>query len=102
MHSDALALARDVAAAALATPGVAALGRGRYAEAATYGAGAKVSGVVVERSAVTLHLVASYPDGLPVSALAARVRARVLPLVDGRRIDLVIEDVRTEAERGNR
>jgi hypothetical protein len=68
--ADDLRLARVVAEAALATQGVRSLGSGRYAEAATYGAGEKVSGVVVGPDEVEVHIVASYPFVKPIPELS--------------------------------
>ena len=90
---DEIALARAVAEAALAVHGVSSLGKGTYAEAATYGAGEKVQGVVVTPSDVRVHVIAAYPDGVPVPLLVERVRAAVAPLVGDRRLTIVVEDL---------
>jgi uncharacterized alkaline shock family protein YloU len=91
--ADDLRLARVVAEAALATEGVRTLGSGRYAEAATYGAGEKVSGVVVGPDEVEVHIVASYPLVKPIPELSASVRERVAPEVGGSRVNVVVEDL---------
>lgn len=91
--ADNLQLARAAHEAALATNGVYRLGTGRFVEAATYGAGDKVSGVVVTPERVEVHIVATYPLDKPVSELAQEVRERVLPKVEGRETDIVVEDI---------
>ncbi|CAN5869736.1 hypothetical protein BH18ACT11_BH18ACT11_23170 [soil metagenome] len=63
--SEDLRVARAVRAAALAVPGIYSMGRGMYAEAATYGAGAKVV------------LTAKVRRGGEVRALTKAVRGRV-------------------------
>jgi uncharacterized alkaline shock family protein YloU len=90
---DDLQLARAVSEAALTTNGVYSLGTGRFAEAATYGAGEKVSGVVINPGEVRVHIVARYPLVEPIPALAERVRERVNSRVEGRITTVVIEDL---------
>ncbi len=90
---DDLRLARAISEAALATDGVYSLGVGRYAEAATYGAGEKVTGVVVNPGEVRVHIVARYPLAEPIPALAERVRERVAPRAEGRTTMVVVEDL---------
>ena len=86
-------LARTVSEAALATEGVYSLGTGRYVEAATYGAGEKVTGVVVGPDEVTVHIVVRYPLPEPIPALAERVRERAASRVGGRATTVVVEDL---------
>ncbi len=86
-------MARAVQDAVLATEGVASLGTGRWAEAATYGAGDKVSGVVVSPNEVRVHIVANYPPPEPLPALAERIRERVTSRADGRPATVVVEDI---------
>jgi hypothetical protein len=90
---DDLRLARTVSEAALATEGVYSLGTGRYVEAATYGAGEKVTGVVVGPDEVTVHIVVRYPLPEPIPALAERVRERAASKVGGRATTVVVEDL---------
>lgn len=90
---DDLRLARAVSEAALATEGVYALGTGRYAEAATYGPGEKVSGVVVSPDEVRVHIVARYPPAEPLPALAERIREQVARSAGGRPAMVIVEDV---------
>lgn len=92
MHDD-LELARAVRDATLRVKGVAALGKGKMAEAATYGPNEKVLGVVIGVDAVQVNVVASYPDGLPAPQLAERVRDNIARLVSNRRINVVVEDL---------
>ncbi len=98
MADEPLEIARAVSEAALATEGVHALGGGTFAEAATYGLGGeKVSGVVVVGDEVVeIHIVADYPLSRPVPELARDIRERALPRLEGRRADVVVEDVAEE------
>lgn len=82
--------------AALTTEGVRRLGTGRYVEAATYGPGDKVSGVVVEPDEVEVHIVVAYPMDQPIPALAERVRERVAASVGGRATTIVVEDLEVD------
>ena len=88
-----LQLARAAAEAALATEGVYSLGIGRYVEAATYGPGEKVTGVVVGPDEVRVHIVVHYPPPEPIPALAERVRERVASEAGGRAMTVVVEDL---------
>jgi hypothetical protein len=92
------ALARAVAAAATAVPGVARLTGGGAVEAATLYPGGKVVGVVLDARAVTVHLVAGE---LPLAGLVARVRAAVAAVLAEvgatRDVDLVVEDLELPA-----
>ena len=91
--TDDLQLARAVSEAVLATDGVYSLGSGRYAEAATYGAGEKVTGVVVNPDEVRVHIVVRYPLPEPIPALAERVRERAASITGGRSTTVVVEDL---------
>lgn len=86
-------LARTVSEAARATEGVYSLGTGRYVEAATYGAGEKVTGVVVGPDEVRVHIVVRYPLPEPIPALAERVRERAASRAGGRATTVVVEDL---------
>jgi hypothetical protein len=90
---DDVRLARTVSEAALATEGVYSLGTGRYVEAATYGAGEKVTGVVVGPDEVRVHIVVRYPLPEPIPALAERVRERAALRAGGRATTVVVEDL---------
>jgi uncharacterized alkaline shock family protein YloU len=98
--ADDLQLARAISEAVLATEGVYSLGVGRYAEAATYGVGEKVTGVVVGSDDVRVHIVASYPLVEPIPALAERVRDRVASEVEGRTTTVVVEDLEVTQDAG--
>ncbi len=98
--ADELQLARTVSEAVLATEGVYSLGVGRYAEAATYGAGEKVTGVVVDLDEVRVHIVAHYPLSEPIPALAERVRDRLASEVGGRTTTVVVEDLEVAQDEG--
>ena len=88
-----LQLARAASEAALATDGVYALATGRFVEAATYGAGEKVTGVVVGPDEVRVHIVVRWPLPEPIPVLAQRVREKVAPGALGRTTTVVVEDV---------
>jgi hypothetical protein len=84
MHSDGVqvsevTLARALVAAVRDVPSVADVSPGRFAEAATYGPGEKVRGVVVGRAGgaldIEVHLCARYADSLVLPELAALARA---------------------------
>ncbi len=83
-----------MAEAALATEGVHSLGAGVFAEAATYGVGEKVSGVVVAPEEITVHVVAIYPLASPIPELSETIRERILPQAEGRHVTVVIEDLK--------
>ncbi len=69
------------------------MGRGTYAEAATYGAGEKVEGVVVGPDQVRLYVIVSYPSSLSVLSVAKRVREAATPAAEGRVLSLIVEDL---------
>ncbi len=62
-------------------------------EAATYGAGEKVTGVVVGPDEVRVHIVVRWPLPEPIPVLAERVREKVAPGALGRTTTVVVEDV---------
>lgn len=95
-----LSAARAVAKAALATEGVHSLGAGRFVEAATYGAGEKVLGVVVDDAEVSVHIVAAYPPAGTIPELADEVRERARPGAANRPVHVVVEDVVSEGGSG--
>jgi hypothetical protein len=69
------------------------LGSGRYVEAATYGAGEKVTGVVVDPNEVRVHIVVRYPPPEPILDLAERLREQVTLRTGGRATTIVVEDL---------
>lgn len=69
------------------------MGTGRYAEAATYGAGEKVTGVVVGPEELEIHVVVRYPLPKPIPEVANNIRERVAPQAEGRRTMIVVEDL---------
>lgn len=91
-------LARAVAAAAGSTAGVAALVPGRGTPVVTHLPGGTVVGVGLGASAVSVHVVV---DQLPLEPVTVRVAAAVTAVLsgagDGRRADVVVEDVTDEA-----
>lgn len=96
--NDYVRIARAVRAAALSVEGVRAMGRGTYAEAATYGAGEKVTGVVADPDEVRVHVVVGYPPPGTIPEMAGRVLERVAPHAEGRKASVIVEDV--EVARG--
>jgi uncharacterized alkaline shock family protein YloU len=103
-----VSIARAIVAAVLGVPGVAEVSPGRFAEAATYGPGEHVRGVVVGRAAsaldIEVHLCARYAEWLALPELAARVRSAVRQSVEElgvgplRRIDVAFDDLHVEEE----
>jgi len=101
-----VSIARAIVAAVRSVPGVADVSPGRFAEAATYGPGEKVRGVVVGRAVdvldIEVHLCALYADSLVLPELAAQVRSAVRQSVEAlgvgllRRIDVAFDDLRVE------
>ena len=91
--ADGIELARAASVAALATEGVHSLGRGRYAEAATYEGSEKVSGVVVGPEDLEIHIVARYPLPRPIPEIAESIRERVAPEAGGRKTMIVVDDL---------
>ena len=98
--TDELQLARAVSETVLTTDGVYSLGVGRWAEAATYGAGEKVTGVVVNPGESRVHIVARYPLSEPIPDLAERIRDRVAPEAQGRTMTVVVEDLEVARDEG--
>lgn len=69
------------------------MGRGRYAEAATYEGSEKVLGVVVGPEDLEIHIVAAYPLPRPIPEIAENIRERVAAQAGGRRTRVVVEDL---------
>lgn len=91
-----LGIATAVAAAALSTEGVHSLGSGHYVEAATYGAGGKVVGVIVDSKKVEVHVVALYPPAPgngSLVGLARKVGERVSGHTGVREVSVMVDDV---------
>ena len=80
-----------VAAAVERCAGVASLSAGALGGFGTYLPGRRIAGVRVGDDAVELHVVARW--GISIPSLAADVRAAVAPLVPGRTVDVVVDDV---------
>ena len=96
-----LRLAAAATAAALSTDGVHSMGAGRYVEAATYGAGEKVLGVVIRPGEVEVHVVADYPlpqEADSLAGLAERIRERVIPQARERTVAIVVDDLFERAD----
>ena len=99
VHVGETSLARAVVAAIRGVPGVADVSPGLFAEAATYGPGEKVHGVVVGRTGdvldIEVHVCALYADSLVLPELATRVRSAVRQSIASldagplRRIDVI-------------
>ena len=96
-------IARAVVGAAQSVSGFAGVSPGRFAEAATYGPGETVRGVVVRRLSgaltVEVHLRAAYTPALVLPALAGQLRDAVRHAVSGlgaepiQRIDIAFDDL---------
>ncbi len=80
-----------VAEAALSVPGVTGLGGGAAGAVATYLPGRQVPGIRIDDDVVSVHVTVSLDR--PILPVAASVRGAVAPLVHGRAVDVVIEDV---------
>ena len=84
--------AERVASAVERVPTVARLSAGSTgAEVATYLPGRRVRGVRVGDGTVEVHVVARWPAVLP--EVGAAVRAAAAPLVGGRAVEVVIDDL---------
>jgi hypothetical protein len=84
--------AERVAAAVEKVPSVARLSSGSTgAEIATYLPGRRVRGVRVDEETVEVHVVARWPAVLP--EVGDAVRSAAGPLVGGRAIEVVIDDL---------
>ncbi|MCW3844348.1 hypothetical protein ONA70_30090 [Micromonospora yasonensis] len=80
-----------VAAAVRACPGVVGLTTGWAGGRATYLPGRRVDGVAVDADAVVVQVRGRW--GVTARELAREVRAAVLPLAAGRRVDVVVADL---------
>ena len=69
------------------------MGRGRWAEAATYEGGEKVSGVIVGPDEVEIYIVARYPLPKPIPKIVGEIVERVAPQAGGRITTVVVEDL---------
>lgn len=99
MAEGTLQTARAVREAALATDGVFDLGKGLFVEAATYDAGEKVSGVVVDDDSVEVHLVLDYPLAKSIPELDKQLKSSLGSVSGGRTMNLVFADIMDEEER---
>lgn len=80
-----------VATAVRTSPGVDDLDAGRLVHLGTYLPGRMVPGVRVDEATVTVQVRTRW--NVPMPEVAAQIRARVAPLVGGRRIDVVVADL---------
>ena len=76
------------------------MGRGRYAEAATYEGSEKVSGVVVGPDDLEIHIVARYPLPRPIPEIAENIRERVATEAGGRKTVVVVDDLEVVGDEG--
>ena len=83
--------AESIASLVHPCPSVGRLSSGRDGNAVTYGPGAPVVGVRFTDRGVEVHVVTIW--GIPPIEAAAEVRETLRPSVDGRAIDVVIEDI---------
>lgn len=98
MANGLLETARAVSEAALATEGVHSLGTGRFVEAATYEAGEKISGVVVDSDEVRVHVVVLYPLPKSIPEISEDIMERVASSVGDRRTTVIVEDLEVADE----
>lgn len=87
-----------IAAAVRACPAVAGLAGGVAGEVATYLPGRRVTGVRIDDRTVAVHVIARY--GPTMAAIGSQVTRVVAPLAGGRRVDVVIADLLTDASAG--
>lgn len=80
-----------VVTAVRTSPGVDDLDAGRLVRLGTYLPGRMVPGVRVDEATVTVQVRTRW--NVPMPEIAAQIRARVAPLVGGRRIDVVVADL---------
>ena len=85
-----------IAGAVLSCPLVAELHPGAYGEIATYLPGRRVPGIRVGADVIEVHVVAHLAATVP--QVAAAIRAVLTPWSTGRRVDVVIEDLRLPGE----
>jgi hypothetical protein len=89
--------AERVASAVERVPTVARLSAGSAgAEIATYLPGRRVRGVRVDEATVEVHVVARWPAVLP--EVGEAVRSAAAPLVGGRAVEVVIDDLEVPGE----
>ena len=69
------------------------MGKGRYAEVATYEGSEKVTGVAIRPDEIEVHVVARYPLPKPIPQIAQDVRERVHLQAGGRKTTVVVEDI---------
>jgi hypothetical protein len=84
----------DVAAVAVAVEScasVASLSAGVFGEVASYLPGHRVDGVRMDGDRVEVHVVGRW--GVPIPQLADEVRLAAAPLVAGRSVSVVVEDL---------
>lgn len=102
-----VAIAKAIAAVVVKVPGIAGIGSGIFAEAATYGPGNKVEGVVVgldqDQATIEIHAIVAGPGPYPrlnLIDLADLVRRDVLRALTRLhidavgRVDVVFDDLR--------
>ena len=80
-----------VAAAVRGCPAVADLSGGVRGDAVTYLPGRRVLGVRIDDATVTVHVVGRF--GPTMVEIAGEVVAAVAPQAQGRRVDVVIDDL---------
>jgi|SRR5579875_3308956 len=83
--------ADQISAAVLACPGVAGMSAGGFGEIRSYLPGRTVPGIRLGGQAVEVHVTARY--GPPLPAVAAQIAAAVAPLLAGRPLRVVVEDI---------
>ena len=82
---------QQIATRVAACPGVVRLSAGSSGTVETYLPGDRVVGIRVVRDNVEIHVVGRWEVASPV--LADAIRAKVASLVDGRRVDVVIDEI---------
>lgn len=83
-----------IAAAVLACSTVAGLSGGIAGEVATYLPGRRVTGLRIDDTTVTVHVIGRY--GPTMTEISNQVTRAVTPLAGGRQVGVVIEDLQLD------
>jgi uncharacterized alkaline shock family protein YloU len=83
--------ADQISAAVLACPDVAGMSAGAFGEIRSYLPGHTVPGVKLGEEAVEVHVVARY--GPPLPEVASQIGRALAPLLSGRAVRVVVEDI---------
>jgi uncharacterized alkaline shock family protein YloU len=88
-----------VASTVAQCPSVVELSGGPFGTVATYLPGRRVTGVRIDTRTVEVHVIGKW--GVPVPALASEIRSALVPVLDGERVAVVVEDIAMPAGEEN-